>query len=124
MHLNFHALNKEMSDIILGEMARFNFGIRHKYDDDLIQDYKTYIDNLEKDIITAVYGTSLDNCVINKTYNLITDEEDTDVSKYSKLENPLIKFCQLHNIFIKILRNNSYIEITIDLLMPYRLTYE
>jgi len=113
-----------MSDIILGEMARFNFGIRQKYDDDLIQDYKTYIDNLEKDIITVVYGTSLDNCIIIRNLDLITDEDDTDVSKYLKLENPLIKFCQLHNIFVKILRNSTYIEITLDLLMPYRLTYE
>jgi len=113
-----------MSDIILGNMARTNFGIRQKYENSLIQEYKNYIDNLEKDIINVIYGSNRDNCILNKIYNLITDENDNDVTKYSKLEMPLIKFCQQHNIFLKILRYDTYIDITVDLLLPHVLAYE
>jgi len=113
-----------MSDIILGEMARFNFGTKKKYEDNLIQDYKTYIDNLEKNIISAIYGSDKTKCLINISYNLVITDEDNDSTKYSKLEIPLINFCQLHNISLNILRYDTYLDITIDLLSSFKVTYE
>ena len=111
-----------MSDVILGEMCRTNFGIRKKYTDDLLQEYKTYIDILEKDMITATYGNDPSKCLIVKTLYLINEDGIGDL-KYKSLENALIDFCKLHNVSLDVERLNDSIVITIDMLFKFHITY-
>lgn len=116
-----------MSDIILGVMCRKNFGLRSNYLSTLRSEFKSYIDLLYRDIIGVVYGTNRDNCIVTRVYSLLLTQEEIDSClgdiKYKELEDALIYFCKLHDVFLSIKRLDNELEIIIDLLVKFDVQY-
>ena len=112
---------------ILGDTCRTNFGLYTKYDIGLDSMYKTYIDTLEQTMILAAYGSNINNCIITQSLNLNISQEDIDSCigeiRYYILEQAIIRFCQLHDVCLTIQRNNTYLTIIINMLQPFRISY-
>ncbi len=116
-----------MSNIVLGDMCRFNFGIINNYKDNTRQEYKTYIVQLNKTMITAVYGTNREACVIERTYDLLQTQEEKEKclgeEKYFELEEVLKYYCKIHNCTLKICRKETELTVIIDMLNSYDVYY-
>jgi hypothetical protein len=117
-----------MSNIILGEKARENHGLRDKYPEILNPVYKGYIDQLELDMIRCVYDKSdTADCMIHGTFDLdlsqeILDNGITD-SDFKELEIPILNFCNKHKCYVYIIRQGlKTINVTIDLKRPFDYT--
>ena len=109
-----------MANIIIGERARTLFSIS-KYLPGMNSQYKSYIDTLQQAMLAATYGSNINNCVIVQTLPILTFVNDT--LKFSDIELPLIFFCQIHNVSLDIQRFDSQIIITVNLLLPFAVTY-
>lgn len=116
-----------MSFVVLGRKARENFGLREKYPSSLRSEFKTYIDQLEYDMMAAVYSNVSTECIINKTFDVLATQQQLDdcvgSEKYTELETAIINFCQLHQCQVKITRTNTTIEIIVDMKMPFNVIY-
>ena len=117
-----------MSNIILGQMAKTNHGLRSKYDDSLGLSYKKFIDSLEEEMIRSVYDPNNTNdCIITMTCPLAISQETIDSGYsfgfYDALEGSVIKFCQLHDVSITISRTPASITITIDMKIHFIVKY-
>ena len=109
-----------MSNIILGQMAKTNHGLRSKYDDSLGLSYKKFIDSLEEEMIRSVYDPNNTNdCIITMTCPLI---DDGSGHQYLPLENAVITFCQIHDVAISIYRATN-MSFTIDMKKHFNIIY-
>ena len=111
-----------MSDVILGDKCRQNFGIMTKYSNDLDSTYKSYIDTLEQTMMAVTYSNDTTRTTITQT--LILNSDDSSSFNYNNLENAIIRFCQIHNVALHIFRNAVSITITINMLLTFNITYE
>jgi hypothetical protein len=113
-----------MSDVILGDTCRKNFGINKKYDSDLNSVYKSYIDALEILMVRATYGNDINNAIITQELQLAISQDDIDNAvgeiKYKELEESLISFCLLHNVRLNMVRLNTSIVVTVNMLYKFK----
>ena len=116
-----------MSDIELGTMARNNHGHVIKYEDSLNTIYKGYIDTIEHAMMVAAYDVAENNCQITHTFALDVTQADIETGiwnpHYLPLENAIINFCKKHKTELFIQRNYLEINIFINMLMPFDITY-
>lgn len=115
-----------MSDVILGNVCKKNFGIIQKYSSDLNSVYKSYIDSLEQLMISVAYGNNVDNCLIVQSLDLVLTQDQIDnwpgEIVYKELENALVSFCRLHSVAIDIARYPTSITVTINMLQNFIVT--
>lgn len=109
-----------MSDLCIGEIARKNHGLRKKYADDLAQEYKTFIDTLEKDMLTAVYDINDNECIITKTCDIVFNKP-YPFDEHYVFETAIIKFCQLHNVSVYFQRTETTEIVTIDMKLHFNI---
>jgi hypothetical protein len=120
---------KRMSNIILGELARRNHGLREKYPTNTPTAYKQYIDQIEKQMMISVYDkNNVSDCIITKVCpisaeDLLLKNNGSPDYAYINIEPVLINFCKLHNSSISILRLDTDISVTIDMKMPFNVNY-
>jgi hypothetical protein len=116
-----------MAFVVLGEKARENFGLREKYSSSLRSEYKTYIDSLEYDMMAKVYSSTVSDCIVTKSFDVLATQQQIDdcvgEEKYTELETAVIKFCQIHQSQVSISRTNTTIEIIVDMKMPFNVSY-
>lgn len=115
-------------EVILGDIAKRNHGIRVKYNDSDPTDYKTFIDTLENKLMTAIYDINNKNdCIVQLSCPIILTQGDIDngygSEKYEQLENMVINYCKLHKIFLQINRGIGQINITVDMKYPFDVQY-
>jgi hypothetical protein len=116
-----------MAFVVLGEKARENFGLREKYSSSLRSEYKTYIDSIEYDMMAKVYSSTVSDCIVTKSFDLLLTQQQIDdcvgEEKYTELETAVINFCQIHQSHITIQRTDTTIEITVDMKLPFSISY-
>ena len=114
-----------MSAVVLGEKARENHGLREKYIPGLRSEYKAYIDSLEQDMMTCVYSLTFNECIVNKTFDLLLTEQQINdcegAEKYTELENAIMHFCMIHKCKVNFNRTNTELNVIVDMKLPYSL---